>query len=380
MEHSRVGASGANRWMNCPASVALTEQNPQPKKSSAYAEEGTKAHELAESMVNARLANKTVNMLPYGPEMVNHVRVYTNEVVDCINNIENPIVQIEAKVNMSYVHPDLFGTVDAVVFDPEDQHLHVFDLKYGEGIMVDPYENAQLLFYANCVWLGYMPRKITSYIVQPRATTGDVIKSWTYDAQRLANFEGEVRDALAWVDTYRNMYVNKSGFALEANHVKPGDHCTFCPALSVCPKHLETFEVMTTAEKVPREKGATSLDDKSLVEILSAEKSLNTWIKELKKIVETRLMNGEAVEGFKLVEKRTNRCWTNEDTVIRKYGKKGMTETVVLSPSKAEKIFDKKELAKYITKPEGQPTMALATDKRKPINPPALELFGDMNE
>ena len=73
-----------------------------------------------------------------------------------------------------------------------------------------------------------------------------------------------------------------------------------------------------------------------------------------------------------------HRAWKNEGTVIRKFGKRTLTKEVILSPAQAEKVIPAKDLERYITKPEGSPVMALAEDKRKAVDPPALEMFGEM--
>ena len=46
--HAKLSPSAAYRWINCPGSVALAEQCP-PAPSSAYADEGTLAHAVAET-------------------------------------------------------------------------------------------------------------------------------------------------------------------------------------------------------------------------------------------------------------------------------------------------------------------------------------------
>ena len=55
MKHSNLGASGAERWFNCSASVKLQEGI--PSVSSEAAKEGTLAHELAEQILLNRVPN-----------------------------------------------------------------------------------------------------------------------------------------------------------------------------------------------------------------------------------------------------------------------------------------------------------------------------------
>ena len=51
--HALLSASSAERWINCPPSVALTKD--MPDDVSPFAAEGTKAHELAETCLRAYL-------------------------------------------------------------------------------------------------------------------------------------------------------------------------------------------------------------------------------------------------------------------------------------------------------------------------------------
>lgn len=53
LQHARLSASGAHRWLHCTPSIKLEENY--PPSTSIYAEEGTVAHELAEVKLIARV-------------------------------------------------------------------------------------------------------------------------------------------------------------------------------------------------------------------------------------------------------------------------------------------------------------------------------------
>ena len=55
-KHSVFSPSSAKRWMTCPGSIALSMQCPEPE-TSKYAEEGTRAHDLAERALPAFLSS-----------------------------------------------------------------------------------------------------------------------------------------------------------------------------------------------------------------------------------------------------------------------------------------------------------------------------------
>lgn len=380
--HSKLGASGCKRWMACPASIALAVGLPQAP-TSKYAEEGTLAHELAEQMlrnfysIGDSLIDKTIPALSFEPdsEMTQHVLKYCDFITDLTTSfVGNFQTLIEEKVHIEWVDQELWGTADCIVYDPEENHMHVFDLKYGEGIMVDAEENPQLLFYAAGCFMKFMPETITSYIIQPRANSGDTVKSWTYPASRIHEFEAELTEAVLQVDGYLNGAPDPGWEEpIGSSDVNPGDHCQFCPAKTICPKHLETFTDLTAAlenQILPQE-----LTKELMLKVMEVKKELLDWIKGIEEAALDRLLKGEEIEGLKLVRKRTNRTWKDEAKFIKKFGKRKTTVTKVMTPAQAEKAFSKSEVAHYATQEEGQPTLALESDKRKAIAPPALEMF-----
>lgn len=392
--HSAIGASGAKRWMACPASIALSQDLPEAP-SSAYAEEGTLAHELAENMLRNFYSigdnGITSTPLSFEPkhEMSQHVLKYCDAITDLTTSLEgNFQVLIEEHVHISWIHEDLWGTVDCIVYDEVNNHMHVFDLKYGEGIMVDAEENPQLLFYATGAFLRFMPETITSYIIQPRANSGDTVKSWTYPASRIHQFETELHTALADVEAYKyfdakdpmaytdeELQANKS--RITSSDVYPGDHCQFCPAKAICPKHLETFTDLSAASvRTP----ADLLGDEFLLKVVTHKKELLSWIDEVVDVAQQKLLKGEKIEGLKLILGTKHRAWKDPEKTMKKFGKRKITKSVILTPKQAEGIFDKKDLASHIEQPKGQPKLALESAKGKAIVAPALEAHEDLTK
>ena len=97
------------------------------------------------------------------------------------------------------------------------------------------------------------------------------------------------------------------------------------------------------------------------------------WIKKVKKAALAKLLGGEVVPGWKLVEGRSNRSLTDPKAaygalVKAGYKKAMFYEQVPLPLTEAEKLITREEyntiLAPFIEKPKGAPTLAPEEDKR----------------
>ena len=131
--HSEIGASSMSRWSVCPASVRLSRGI--EKTTSEYAEEGTRAHELAETILSHRLYNIE------DQEMYDAVIVYVNYITELQKGCS--CYGIEEKFDLNAIFPGLFGTCDSWVFNSETSTLHVIDYKHGQGIAVEATDNKQ---------------------------------------------------------------------------------------------------------------------------------------------------------------------------------------------------------------------------------------------
>ena len=87
--HSKLGASKAKQWLNCPRSIKLSEQAPK-QLSNDYADDGFHAHELAEYVLKNEIsieelwAMPTFKSKPIDDEKKKAVQVY----VEYIRNLQ----------------------------------------------------------------------------------------------------------------------------------------------------------------------------------------------------------------------------------------------------------------------------------------------------
>jgi hypothetical protein len=111
------------------------------------------------------------------------------------------------------------------------------------------------------------------------------------------------------------------------------------------------------------------------------------WCKAVRAEVERRLLAGQTVDGYKLVEgRRGNRTWSDEGAVEKLFKsfrlrQEEMYDLKLISATKAEKLLKEnpKRWAKteqLITRSDGKPSVAPATDKRPAMDvKPVLDDF-----
>lgn len=370
--HSKIGASSMHRWAVCPGSVRLSENI--PNRSSRYAEEGTDAHELAAYRLTEGVYDR--HPLAENAEMLEHVDTYVQFVEDLRKGAPLGELMIECKFDLSELHPGLFGTADAVVYDMPRQILHVVDLKYGAGIAVEVEENEQLMYYGVGALLtlqkkAYKISKIVLHIVQPRLGG---IRSWETTPERLLDF-----------------MIDLVGFA-EATEkpnspLHPGDHCRFCPATATCPAIKDKAQEMAKLEfgklELSPNGGEMSVpyDPAKLSEVLHSLPMIEAWAKGVRDFAYSEAAAGKPIPGWKLVAKRATRKWVDPQATAAFFKKEWptslrslMTDPTPepLSPAQVEKILHKKQhdkLIPLITAVSSGETLVPESDKRPSINP-----------
>jgi hypothetical protein len=304
--------------MACPGSVRLAAGQASP--SSAAAIEGTHAHTLAETCLRSgaepldqvgRVLEDHEGTFEVTDEMAEYVTVYTDYVRSlCPGGIVSP-QNVEIHVSLDHLlppdmrstgdRPMLGGTSDFIGYDAATDMLHVVDLKYGKGHIVEVKGNPQALTYgvgARQLYPNVENIRIT--IVQPRAEHADgVIRHADYDWLELVAFEHRLRRAA--IETSN-----------PAARIETGEHCTFCPAIAFCEKRRQTIEDMAQdafGELIQ----PAALSAEKLGDILRTAGEIKDWLKGVQSYAQMRAQQGEVPSGFKIVEKLGHRKWADAE-------------------------------------------------------------------
>lgn len=370
--HAVLSASASHRWLSCNPSARL-EQEFEDRTSSAAAE-GTAAHAWCEYKLQKALG------LPVGeppaseydsPEMDAHTDAYVAFVLEALEEAKqtcaDPQILIEQRLDLTSYIPESFGTGDCIIV--ADSNIHIIDMKYGMQI-VEAENNPQLRLYA----LGslklydflYDIQSVSMTIFQPRREN---VSTWTIS----------VAELMEWANTTLKENAERA-FKGEGEFVA-GPHCQFCKAAVRCRARAEANLRLAQYEFAR----PPLLTDEEIEDILGQIPDLEKWCNEIAAYAQDAAVNhGKHWNGFKLVESRTTRRYTNENAVIAAVTEAGYApfEKKILGLTAMQKALGKTKfdtlLGHLIEKPKGKPTLVPVTDKR-----PAITTTGarhDFNE
>jgi len=364
LAHSVLGASSSHRWMHCPASVEMAKKAPK-SKGSAFAMEGTAAHELAEMCLLEKkkadhFKGHKIKGFEVNDEMIEAVNLY----YDTIRKENKGVtIEVEKRFNLGWLYPGMFGTNDACTF--KKGLLRVYDYKHGAGIAVDADDNSQLVYYAIGASYDYKKKKwrddikeIEMVIIQPRAY----------------HFKGPIR---RWRITFQELKEWAKKIVISAkmtNWAEPpmfaGDHCGFCPAAGMCPQLHDNAQVAAKTDFQDKIADPKLLTKEQIVDVVNAAKMIRGFLKSCEDLAFNEIMEGKKMPGLKMIRGRGSRRWEDESEVIKFAETKTSEELFdvkLKSPAKLEKLIDKKELEPYIYKVEGSLKVVPESDKGREI-------------
>lgn len=360
--HAILAASASHRWLNCPPSARLTERI--PDNGSIYAAEGSEAHELCEYKLRQLLGMEAHNPLDisiglryYDGTMEDAATGYAAFVQELLEEIRktcsDPIVMVEQKLDYSRWVKDGYGTGDAVIV--ADGTLHVVDFKYGTGVPVSAEGNSQMRLYA----LGALDMFSELYDI-------DTVVMTIYQP-RLANISTDTISKTDLLDWAENTLRPLADLAYKGEgDLNAGNWCRFCKLRSTCRKRAEANLAMVQHDfKLP-----PTLSDEEIAVILDKLDDLISWAGDVKEYALNAALHGTRFHGWKLVEGRSNRRYTDEAAVAQIVSETGRDpyEHKLLGITAMEKLLGKKQFATLLSdlveRPQGKPVLVPASDKR----------------
>ncbi|WP_288908181.1 DUF2800 domain-containing protein [uncultured Megasphaera sp.] len=362
-DHALLSPSSAHRWLQCTPSAVLEESF--ANQSSSAAEEGTAAHALCEYKIKKAIGERCTKPVSEADtaEMQECSDAYAEFVLERYEQAKvrcrDPLLLIEQKVDFSAYVKDGFGTADCIIVS--DNTLQIIDFKYGQGVLVDAYENPQMKCYA----LGalemynalYDIKEVVMTIFQPRR---DNVSGYTLSVAELLTWAERVLKPKA-----EQAIRGKGEFAA-------GDWCRFCRAKAVCRKRAEENMRLAELEFKP----PSLLNDREIEDVLKTLPMLTKWAEDVfSYAAEAAIHHGKEWRGFKVVEGRSIRKYKDETAVIAQAQSHGYTDifqTRLISMTAMQKLMGKKKfeeiLGGLISKSPGKLTLVPETDKRIQVN------------
>ena len=145
-----------------------------------------------------------------------------------------------------------------------------------------------------------------------------------------------------------------------------GEWCQFCKAKADCRERANAnMELAKFEFRQP-----PLLTDEEVEEILGRIDELIAWASDIKDYALQAAISGKQWSGYKLIEGRSNRKYTDENAVIAAVTAAGYDpyEHKILGVTAMTSLLGKKQfndiIGGLITKPQGKPTLVPGSDKR----------------
>lgn len=387
-----LSPSSAARWLNCPPSAKLNAEA--GDRDTVFTRVGSLAHAVAELKARKHFLTG-IGPKKYEAAMSKHradelwqdeIDAHTDRYLEILKDFysdfpEAPHVAIEQRVDFGAWVPDGFGTADCIMVSGDT--IHIIDFKYGKGVQVSAEDNPQMKLYAlgalAAYELMYDLTTVRMSIIQPRLSSDP--DTW----------ETSVREIVNWAEQ-----VVKPAAALAAageGEYAEGEWCRFCAIRGSCraraAAQLALEDFAFRPDGLPQEyRLPPELTDEEIGQALIQGKRLAKWLSEIEEYALRACLEGKEIPGFKAVEGRSVRVWTDADAAFLAARAQGIPEEMLyerkpITLAAMEKLMGKRHfldtMTAYVTTPPGKPTLVPETDKRPAITdrPTIDDDFGD---
>lgn len=347
---TKLSASSAYRFIECPGSVKLSEDTPESMVFKAAVEAariGSIIHDMAEESITAVYKGKKVPTIasllkkhgikdePTKEKAKNAVKHYVSWFKKELKKHKSPKVNIEKKYRL---HRDGFEYVfkaDCMIYSKE--RLVIADLKTGNFDYTDTAKH-QLTFSAALLLnsiKGLKPKEIFGVIVQP---------NFWIDSEKIS---------VVNIDTDLSSYFDELEARIVTEEIKPGPHCGFCTALLTCPFMHDITGIVTalSMHAIPEQINADMLQ-----EIYLNKPNIDKFLKSVEGVLGKGMTeNGEIFDKVMLKTTYGRRSWIDEGEVMKKlkFLKDKIFEPKKLkTPAQIEKIAGKKNIEGLYRTPE----------------------------
>ena len=353
--HTALSPSNADRWLNCPGSVALCASCPKPDQSDA-ASDGETAHALLEKA----LRNPKLDPLDcLGDDPCQNEHPVDESMVEAVVFARDYILAELQKGGVLFteqnveIFPGISGTLDACVIR-EFNSVTVFDFKYGKGVVVGATDNPQMLMYLLGILRNFDAPSLRLVIIQPRVD--EQVSVWDVPEGYMDTFKMEVE---------RRILLTKEPNAL----VAAGKWCKFCNAKVICPQLRS--DISDNLPAIPGKElvfpDVKGLPVENVLRILDYRDRIDSFLDAVFAYAQEYIEAGGELPGWYIGKTRPHRKWANEEDALAAFQDLGPAafKVTILSPAQMEKLAGKERVAPLVFTPEGGPTLK-RTETEKP--------------
>lgn len=353
----------------CPGSYGLAKRNKIEETDSKCSRDGTATHRVAEMAFESEgmlmpvdFVGEIIEGVEITEQLAESPQQYVESVLNTMRDIEGDLSKlcIEAKVDLSWVDDEMFGSADLSYYHEPTKTLYVWDYKNGfDG--VEAVGNLQLRYYTLGLLPGLGAQRVVMSIAQP-------------NAGGMKTVEHDVLDALAWIQEFIEIAYNcRLDDALRV----AGDYqCKYCESQNICPENRAKVWSLANAVGTPQDIGdeIRALDELIILSKKRRE-ALNNDAYDL------MYRHGQSIDGHKLIHGPARRSWVDESQVIalcKQHDVDPYDTPKLKSPNKLEKIIDRLVLKDLISQPEGKIQIVKESQRGTPVTNSIQNCFANV--